>query len=111
VPTGEEWNEGLRLQVDGKFFRAGAERVFLKIVTYGPFPKPTPEVLADHDEQMALIADAGFNAIRVYEEPESILLDAAQKAGLWVFVGLNWEYHCDFVTHTAIYRAAQVRMK
>jgi len=115
VPTGEEWNEGLllqsRLRVDGKFFRAGAERVFLKMVTYGPFPRPTPAVLADHDEQMARIADAGFNAIRVYEEPESILLDAAQKAGLWVFVGLNWEYHCDFVTHTAIYSAAQVRMK
>ena len=43
MPTGEEWNEGLllqsRLRVDGKFFRAGAERVFLKMVTYGPFPK------------------------------------------------------------------------
>lgn len=111
MPTGEKRNEELRLRVDGKFFCAGAERVFLKMVTYGPFPKPTPEVLADHDEQMRRIADAGFNAIRVYEEPGHTLLDAAQKAGLWVFVGLNWEYHRDFVSDTAIYSTAQVMMK
>ena len=106
MPSGEE----LRLHVDGKFFRAGGKRVFLKMVTYGPFPKPLPEVLANHDEQMARVADAGFNALRVYEVPERPLLDAAYQAGLSVFVGLSWDYHRDFISDTAIYAAAEILM-
>lgn len=103
MPSGEE----LGLRVDGKFFRAGNERVFLKMVTYGPFPEPTPDVLADHHEQMARVADAGYNAVRVYEAPEKSLLDAAHQAGLWVFVGLSWDYHRDFIADTSIYAAAE----
>ena len=96
--------------MDGKFFRAGGERVFLKMVTYGPFPTPTPEVLIDHNKQMAQVAEAGFNALRVYEEPEMSLLDAAYQAGLSVFVGLNWDYHRDFISDSAIYVAAEMLM-
>lgn len=106
MPSGEK----LRLQVDGKFFRAGKKRVFLKMVTYGPFPDPTPEVLTNHHQQMALIADAGFNALRVYEAPEKDLLNAAQEAGLWVFVGLSWDYHRDFISNGTVYAAAEVLM-
>lgn len=103
MPSGKK----LRLRVDGKFFRAGNERVFLKMVTYGPFPKPTPEVLVNHHEQMARIADAGFNALRVYEAPEKALLDAAEQAGLWVFVGLCWDFHRDFIANATICAAAE----
>ena len=99
-----------RLQVDGKFFRSGRERVFLKMVTYGPFPEPRPPVLADDYQQMAMIAAAGFNAVRVYEKPDSTLLDAAQQAGLWVFVGLCWEYRHDFVSSPSLLSAAEVSM-
>ncbi|MGB2266136.1 MAG: hypothetical protein ACPIB0_04795, partial [Akkermansiaceae bacterium] len=56
-----------RLRVDGKFFRAGRECVFLKMVTYGPFPTPRPADLADDREQLQKIAHAGFNAVRLYE--------------------------------------------
>ncbi len=101
----------LRLQVDGKFFRAGNQRVFLKMVTYGPFPDPTPEILTNHDDQMARVAAAGFNALRVYEKPEEALLDAAQQAGLWVFVGLSWDCHRDFISNTAVYGAAERLME
>ncbi len=48
-----------RLQVDGKFFRSsanGGERVFLKMVTYGPFPEPRPEAVVD-DTTAAIIIE------------------------------------------------------
>lgn len=99
-----------QLKVDGKFFRAGGERVFLKMVTYGPFPIPRPAAVADDREQMAGIARAGFNAVRIYEEPDDGLLDAAQDAGLWVFVGLNWEYMRDFISKPSLYGSAQVAL-
>jgi len=82
-----------RLEVDGKFFRAGGERVFLKVVTYGPFPDPQP----NHAEEMKRIAGAGFNALRVYGEPEIEMLDAAAEAGLWVMVGPSWSWSFDFI--------------
>lgn len=103
-------NQKPRLSVDGKFFRSGAERVFLKMVTYGPFPEPRPPAVSDDREQMEKIASAGFNAVRVYEEPGNVLLDAALEAGLHVFVGLSWEYHRDFVSDPSIFSAAQIMM-
>lgn len=99
-----------QLSVDGKFFRSGAERVLLKMVTYGPFPEPRPAAVSDDCEQMKKIAEAGFNAVRVYEEPHDAILDAALEAGLHVFVGLSWEYHRDFVSDPTIYSAAQIMM-
>ncbi|MBT8044071.1 MAG: glycosyltransferase family 2 protein, partial [Verrucomicrobiae bacterium] len=97
-----------RLEVDGKFFRSGGERVFLKMVTYGPFPEPRPDVLADDREQMRMIAAAGFNAVRIYGVPDRELLDVARDAGLWVFAGLAWEYWCDFISKPALYSKAQL---
>lgn len=99
------------LRVDGKFFRAGRESVFLKMVTYGPFPVPRPEVLADDREQLEEIARAGFNAVRVYEAPSKALLDAAQDTGLYVFVGLDWEYHHDFISRASLLSRAHTMMK
>ena len=99
-----------RLQVDGKFFRAEGERVFLKAVTYGPFPDPRPEVIADDAVEMKKVAAAGFNAVRVYHPPTMGLLDAAREAGLWVFVGLDWQWWCDFVSNPAVFSTAQMQL-
>lgn len=80
--------EEKRLEVDGKFFRKGEQRFFLKMVTYGPFPDPHP----DHAVEMRRVAGAGFNALRVYERPSVDLLNAAHSSGLFVFVGLHWQW-------------------
>jgi len=82
-----------RLEVDGKFFRAGGERVFIKAVTYGPFPDPQPE----HQSEMVRICEAGFNAVRVYGAPEEEMLDAASEVGVWVMVGPSWSWGEDFI--------------
>ena len=87
-----------RLSVDGKFFRAGENRVFLKMVTYGPFPDPRPEQLGSDREEFEKIAAAGFNAIRIYDMPSADLLDAAEACGLWVFAGLCWDGSFDYLS-------------
>ncbi|MEO1857600.1 MAG: glycosyltransferase [Rubritalea sp.] len=76
------------LDTDGKFFRIRGERVFLKVVTYGPFPVGG----VDHGFELVQIVQAGFHAVRVYGEPDFALLDAAQANGLFVIVGLEWEW-------------------
>lgn len=100
-------NEGgrpKRLEVDGKFFRAGGCRVFLKAVSYGPFPDPQP----DHGKELARIREVGFNALRVYDVPDKALLDAALDAGLWVIVGLSWQWGRDFMKKPSLFSAAQL---
>ena len=102
-----------RLQVDGKFFRSsgdGSERVFLKMVTYGPFPDPRPDSVADDAMEMMRIASAGFNAVRLYDAPSPRLLDAARDAGLWVFAGLKWQSCCDFISNPSVYSAARLNL-
>src|SRR4051794_455365 len=87
--------------VRGKFLWAGDERLYLKGVTYGTFRPdedgvdlPPPDRVA---EDLAGIARAGFNVVRVYTVPPRQLLDVAQQHGLRVMVGLPWEQHVAFL--------------
>jgi len=94
------------LEVDGKFFRAAGQRVFLKVVTYGPFPDPQP----DHGVELARVAKSGFNAVRIYGEPDDGLLDAALKNELWVIVGPSWQWGSDFIGKPSLFSAAMVSL-
>ena len=51
-----------RWQTDGKFFRAGSQRVRMNAVTYGPFPGGWP---THPDEDFKRMVEAGFNSIRL----------------------------------------------
>ncbi len=82
-----------RLTVVGKFFSSAGQRVFIKCVTFGPFPDPQP----DPASELAEVRSAGFNAIRIYGDPSDELLDAALANGLWVFVGVSWPWQDDFL--------------
>ncbi|BDS08185.1 hypothetical protein NT6N_32250 [Oceaniferula spumae] len=99
-----------RLQVDGKFFRAGGRRVFLKMVTFGPFPDDRPPHLKDLPAEMRRIRSAGFNAVRVYGDFDPMLLDAAAGAGVWVFIGLSWSPGRDFVSNPALFAEARLAL-
>ncbi|MGJ8656527.1 MAG: glycosyltransferase [Akkermansiaceae bacterium] len=77
-----------RLGVRGKFFIRDGRVVSINAVTYGPFPMPKP----DHDTEFSKVVKAGFNAIRVYEEPDDGLMAAASEHGLMVFAGVHWEW-------------------
>jgi O-antigen biosynthesis protein len=93
------------ISVDGKFFRAGsaadAPKHFIKGVTYGPFAPGShgaqfPE-LEMVERDFALMVTAGINTVRVFTVPPVWLLDAAQRHGLRVLVGLPWSQHVAFL--------------
>jgi GT2 family glycosyltransferase len=76
-------------------------------VTYGPFPGGWPVEFAIDFSQMVA---AGFNAIRLYELPDSRLLDAATSHGLKVFGGLKWGQSADFLGESGIFSAAVISL-
>jgi GT2 family glycosyltransferase len=94
-----------RWRTDGKFFRSGADRVWLRAVTYGPFPGGWPE---SFESDFRRIAAAGFNALRLFDMPDRRLLDAAQRHGLRVFGGLKWGQDTDFFRQPGLLSAARV---
>jgi GT2 family glycosyltransferase len=78
---------------DGKFWVRG--------VTYGTFRPgehgceyPRPDVV---EQDFAQIAAAGLNTVRTYTVPPRWFLDAAQRQGLRIMVGVPWEEHITFL--------------
>lgn len=89
-----------RPEVHGKFFRAGAHKLYLRGITYGPFaegPDGRPYDRARAHEDFAQMANAGINTVRLYTPPPGWLLDAAAENGLYVLAGLAWEQHITFL--------------
>ncbi len=83
-----------RITVDGKFFRRGAEKFFVKGITYGPFapnaqgePFASPEKTA---QDFVLIRELGANVLRVYDPPPRWLLDLAAQSDLLLLVDVPW---------------------
>ncbi|MGH7062702.1 MAG: glycosyltransferase [Stellaceae bacterium] len=94
------------IRVQGKFFFAGEHKHFVKGVTYGPFAVGShgaqfPEAaIAARD--FALMGEAGVNTVRVFTVPPLWLLDAAERAGLRLLVGLPWPQHVAFLDSPAV---------
>lgn len=95
------------LKTDGKFFRLGSERFWLRCVTYGPFP---PNLKIPHREEFGKIKSANFNSIRLFSLPDPTLLDAAAEAGLLVFAGLDWRHYEDFISRPQLFSSAIIRL-
>src|SRR5437899_8456754 len=84
-----------RLTARGKFLYVGDEKFYIRGVTYGTFRPcadgsevPKPEVV---ERDLALMAANGINAVRTYTVPPRWLLDAGQRHGLRVMIGLPVE--------------------
>src|SRR5439155_6856055 len=68
-----------RVRRDGKFFRLGADKFYVKGVTYGPFApnaqsEPFPS-LANTRKDFEQIVEMGANCIRIYHLPPRWFLD------------------------------------
>src|SRR5919199_3570786 len=94
--------DNLRPRVGGKFIYLGDQKFYVRGVTYGPFrPEAdgseyhSPDVVA-HD--FAQMAATGVNAVRTYTVPPRWLLDAAQRHGLRVMVGLAIERYVGYLS-------------
>ncbi len=90
-----------RPQVRGKFLYVGAEKFWVKGVTYGTFrPDETGCQFPDRtqvERDFAQMSSSGFNTVRVYTPPPRWLLDVALAHGLKVMVGLPWAQHVTFL--------------
>src|SRR5262245_60443358 len=89
-----------RAHVRAKFLYADDDKLFVRGVTYGTF-RPGPDG-AEYDaatveRDFAAMAANAINAVRLYTVPPRWLLDAAQRHGLRVMVGLPWEQHVTFL--------------
>ncbi len=108
-----------RVRRDGKFFRLGNEKFYVKGVTYGPFepndqgdPFPDPRQARGDLEQ---IIELGANCLRIYHVPPKWFLDLAGEMGLKVFLDVAWPKNLSFVdseeltqqAHQAVRHAAR----
>jgi glycosyltransferase involved in cell wall biosynthesis len=90
-----------RLVANGKYLRDGAQKFYIRGVSYGPFAPnsrgeryPEPERAA---ADFALMKRLGANVIRLYVPPPSWMVEEAQKAGLRMMLGIPWPFHMAFL--------------
>jgi GT2 family glycosyltransferase len=89
-----------RVVVDGKFFRLGDKKFYVKGIAYGPLPPNAQGHPFASPEQTAtdldLIRDVGANVVRVYNVPPRWFLDMAGDRDLKVLVDIPWNKHLSF---------------
>src|ERR1700722_7125381 len=86
---------------EGKFFRMGSEKFFVKGVTYGPF-KPDADGLtlpspAQARRDLEQMLDLGANCLRIYHTPPVWFMDLAQELGLKIFLDVAWAKNLTFI--------------
>ncbi|MGA2866899.1 MAG: glycosyltransferase [Verrucomicrobiota bacterium] len=92
-----------RVGVDGKFFRLGEKRFYVKGLAYGPFaPKAPPDQSGFVSQEQtardfAQIQALGANLLRVYHVPARWFLDLADEHQLKVLIDIPWNRHLCFL--------------
>lgn len=106
--------ELLRPFVDGKFFRAGEQKFFVKGVSYGPFAHsadnhalPSPEQV---NKDFRQIGELNANTVRVYHPPPTWFLDLAAEHGLRVLIDITWPKHLCFLDSPRLQRQARANV-
>ena len=114
-PVSEVVLSGDRPKVKDKFIFIGDQKFYVRGVTYGTFRTdeeennyPHPEVV---ERDFACMEANGINALRTYTVPPEWLLDAANRHGLRVIVGLAWEQHIAFLDDKQRVKAIEKRVR
>jgi glycosyltransferase involved in cell wall biosynthesis len=100
-----------RVRVDGKFFRLGRDKFWVRGVTYGPFRpnslnEPLPEP-AQVERDFRQLGELGANTIRLYHAPPEWLLDKAAEHNLKVLVDAPFAKNRLFLDFKAVIRAGR----
>jgi len=90
-----------RLVAREKYLLDGAQKFYIRGVSYGPFAPnsrgeryPEPERAA---ADFALMSKLGANLLRLYVPPPPWMVEAAQNAGLRIMLGIPWPFHMAFL--------------
>jgi O-antigen biosynthesis protein len=90
-----------RVSVDGKFFRLGEKKFYVKGVAYGPFaPNAAGQPFASLEQtaaDFANIRQLGANLIRVYHVPGKWFLELATEHKLKVLIDIPWNKQVCFL--------------
>src|SRR5438094_1030691 len=90
-----------RVKVDGKFFRLGEQKFYLKGLTYGPFaPNQETGTFASREQtarDFQLIRELGANLLRLYYVPPLWFMELASEHGLRLLIDIPWEKHRCFL--------------
>src|SRR5205085_2754194 len=90
-----------RVCVDGKFFRVGEKKFYVKGVAYGPFaPDGQGSRFASPEQtaaDFAQIRTLNANIVRVYHVPPRWLLDLALEHKLKLLIDIPWNKHLCFL--------------
>lgn len=91
----------MRIRSEGRFFRKGREKFFVKGVAYAPLASDAKgQPFGGRDtaaRDLDLAASLGANVVRVYEPAPVWLADLARERGLWLWVDLVWPQHLCFL--------------
>ncbi len=105
---------GVRPRVQGKFISVGNEKLYVRGVTYGTFCPNEDGNEYHHAEvverDFTQMAANGLNAVRTYTVPPRWFLDAAQRHGLRLMVGLPWEQHVAFLDNKKYAQSIEERV-
>lgn len=90
-----------RISLDGKFFRLGPRKFYVKGVTYGPFvPNSAGEPFADPDQtrrDFVTLRELGANVLRIYHLPPAWFLALAVESDLKLLVDVPWTKQACFL--------------
>src|SRR5579859_311653 len=94
-----------RVSVDGKLFRLGETKFYVKGLAYGPFaPDPVGSRFASPEQSardLAQVRALGANLLRVYHVPPKWFLDFASEHGLKLLIDIPWNKHLCFLDSPA----------
>jgi glycosyltransferase involved in cell wall biosynthesis len=99
VPTSSQAE--LRVRVDGKFFRVGEKKFYVKGVTYGPFaPSEQGEFFPGREQveqDFQQLKELGANVLRLYYVPPRWFMDLAWENELRLMIDVPWNKHLCFL--------------
>ncbi len=104
-----------RVRRDGKFFRLGGEKFYVKGVTYGPFaPDANGDFFASPEhtrKDFEQILELGANTIRIYSIPPPWFLELAREMGIKIFLDVCWPKNLAFVDDPDVADAARTAVR
>jgi len=104
-----------RLVARAKYLFEGAEKFYVRGVSYGPFaPNSRGEEYPELERVAAdfsLMRQLGANVVRLYVPPPLWMVEEAQKAGLRLMVGIPWPYHMAFLDSRDMKRDIQENIR